>query len=206
LDGLLFTSVLTELVSAVISFAIGYYAYKGYKASSARGLFLLHLGFLILGVSLLLRFVTFSYLAMLRLSEPRIQAFRAVISLGGMVLTSLQLIAYTLFAASYTSKPIEENEKMLAVLPGFYIIFFNPFLELIALAIIGYVAARALINFLYKATGNSLLVLLGFTCFFISHLFFLFTIFSEMLLFLGQIIKLLGFISLLIMLTRVTRG
>lgn len=207
MDGLLFISILTEPVGAVISLIISYYAYKGYRASSVKKMFLLHLGFLVLGVSLLLRFITFGFLVALLLSEPHIQALRLTVSLGGLVFTSLQLIAYLLFSVSYTSQESNgEHEKMLVVLPGFYIIFFNPFLELMALAIIGYVVARALILLLYKTNINSLLVLLGFTCFFISHIFFLFITVDEILLFLGQMIQLFGFIFFLIMLTRVVRS
>ncbi|MGB9718089.1 MAG: hypothetical protein ACPL4E_06565 [Thermoproteota archaeon] len=207
MDGLLLMSILTEPVSAVISFAIGYYAYKSFRMSSVRRLFLLHLGFIILGVALLLRFVTFSFLLSLRFSEQHFQAIRGIVSLGGLVFSSLQLAAYVLFSASYTSQPeaVDGNGKIMAVLPGFYLIFFNPFLELLCLAIIGYVVARALVLFIYKSGGNSLLVLLGFSCFFVSHLFFLFAPIEESLLFLGQIIQLFGFIFFLVMLTRVTR-
>ncbi len=207
LDGLPLISILTEPVSAVISFAIAYYAYKSFRMSSIRRLFLLHLGFVILGVALLLRFVTFTFLLSLRFSEQNVQAIRGIVSLGGFVFSSLQLVAYILFSASYTSQPesANENGKILAVLPGFYLIFFNPFLELLSLAIIGYVVARALILFIYKSSGNSLLVLLGFACFFASHLFFLFTAIEESLLFLGQVVQLFGFIFFLVMLTRVTR-
>ncbi|MBO3799331.1 MAG: hypothetical protein QXO47_07420 [Thermoproteota archaeon] len=207
MDGLLLISILAEPVSAVISFAIGYYAYKGFRISSARRLFLLHLGFVILGVALLLRFITFGFLLSLRFSEQNVQAVRGIISLGGFVFSSLQLAAYILFSVSYTSQPesVDGNGKTLAVLPSFYLIFFNPFLELLSLAILGYVVARALILFIYKSGGNSLLVLLGFACFFISHLFFLFATVDESLLFLGQIIQLFGFIFFLVMLTRVTR-
>lgn len=208
MDGSLLISIITEPVSAVISFAIGYYAYKSYRMTSARRLFLLHLGFVILGVALLLRFVTFSLLVSLRFSEQHVQAIRGIVSLGGFVFSSLQLVAYVLFSASYTSQSesVDEDGKILAVLPGFYIIFFNPFLELLSLAIIGYVVARALILFIYKSGGNSLLVLLGFTCFFVSHLFFLFTTVDEGLLFSGQMIQLFGFIFFLVMLTRVTKA
>ena len=208
MDGLLFVSILTEPVCAVISFIIGYYAYKGYRISSARKLFLLHLGFVLLGVSLLLRFITFGFLIALRISEPFVQALRSTVFLGGIVFSSLQLIAYVLFSISYTSKveSFQENGKILAILPGLYIIFFNPLLELISLTILGYVLARALILFVYKTEGNSLLVLLGFACFFISHLFFLFATLGEVLIFLGQMIQLFGFIFFLIMLTRVARS
>jgi hypothetical protein len=195
-------------VCAVISFIISYYAYKSYRVSFVRRLFLLHLGFVLLGVSLLLRFITFGFLIALRISEPFVQALRPTVSLGGLVFSSLRLIAYVLFSVSYTSQ-IESSrgdEKILAVLPGLYIIFFNPFLELVSLAIIGYVVARALILFIYKTSGNSLLVLLGFACFFISHVFFLFAAVDEILLFLGQMIQLFGFIFFLIMLTRVARS
>jgi hypothetical protein len=136
------------------------------------------------------------------------QALRSKVLLGGIVFSSLQLIAYVLFSVSYTSKAesFQENGKNLAILPGIYIIFFNPLLELISLTILGYVLARALILFIYKTEGNSLLVLLGFTCFFISHLFFLFATLGEALVFLGQMIQLLGYIFFLIMLTRVARS
>ncbi|MEM3746545.1 MAG: hypothetical protein QXN67_03620 [Thermoproteota archaeon] len=207
MDGLLLVSIITEPVSAVISFAIGYYAYKSFRMSSIRRLFLLHLGFVILGVALLLRFVTFSFLTSLRFSELEIRSLLRIVSMGGLVFSSLRLVAYVLFSISYTSPPesLDKDEKMLAVLPGFYLVFFNPFLELMSLAIIGYVVARALLLFIYKRDGNSLLVLLGFTCFFTSHLFFLFTTIAERLMFLGQVVQLFGFIFFLIMLTRVTR-
>ncbi|MEM2929894.1 MAG: hypothetical protein QW797_03420 [Thermoproteota archaeon] len=81
-----------------------------------------------------------------------------------------------------------------------------PFLELMSLAIIGYVVARALILFIYKSASNSLLVLLGFACFFTSHLFFLFATVDESLLFLGQVVQLFGFLFFLVMLTRVTKA
>ena len=44
-----------EFVSSFISFLVGYYALKGYKEFSIKGLFLLYLGFIILGIGTFLR-------------------------------------------------------------------------------------------------------------------------------------------------------
>ncbi len=52
---------LMEMVSAFISILIGYYASKAYRASSAKGLLFLYLGFIILGLGIFLRTITATY-------------------------------------------------------------------------------------------------------------------------------------------------
>ena len=66
-----------ELVSSVISFIVGYFALKAYKTTGSKGLLLLYLGFLVLGIGIFLRFVTATYVGIilrvsLTLEHPRL--------------------------------------------------------------------------------------------------------------------------------------
>jgi hypothetical protein len=198
------SSLLMEFLSAVISFVIGYYALKGYRVSSERGLLLLHFGFVTLGVSMTLRVITTFYvIALIReLASPK-PAVMAVLTFASIIYSVVQLIAYWLFAANYT-----RQAKMLAqvtVLRPLFMLRYEPFLELIAIVLLGYVAVQSLINLAMKRNTDAFLVTLGFSFMFVSHLFFLFTIVEAALYTIGQIAQLIGFLCLLVMLTRVSR-
>lgn len=198
------SSLLMEFLSAVISFVIGYYALKGYRVSSERGLLLLHFGFVTLGVSMTLRVITTFYvIALIReLASPK-PAVMAVLTFASIIYSVAQLIAYGLFAANYT-----RQAKMLAqvtVLRPLFMLRYEPFLELIAIVLLGYVAVQSLINLAMKRNTDAFLVTLGFSFMFVSHLFFLFTIVEAALYIIGQITQLIGFLCLLVMLTRVSR-
>lgn len=197
-----------ELISGVISFAVGYYALKGYRASSVRGLLLLYFGFIILGISMFLRVITTGYLLALRASEASVPTLVAVIKFAGLVYTFTQLISYFLFATSYAwqTRMTEEGKVSFAILPFLYVSFFNPYLELVALVLLGYVVTQAFMNLLFRRNGDSFLVFLGFAFMLLSHLFFLFMIVDEALIVLGQLTQLAGFLCLLAMLARVSKA
>lgn len=200
--------LLMELVSSVVSFMIGYYAFRAYKTYSSKGLFLLHSGFTVLGISLMLRVVTNFYIIALRVSDVPSQALRSAIGFGGLVFMLTQLFAYSLFVLAYAlqTKAVEKTPLIGAAFPLLYLSFFNPYLELIALVLLGYVSAQTLINLLLKKNVNSFLVFLGFSFMLLSHLCFLFMIVNEFLLLLGQMLQMIGFLSLLVMLARVSKS
>ena len=200
--------LLMELVSSAVSFMIGYYAFKAYKSYSSRGLFLLHSGFTVLGISLTLRVVTTFYIVALRVLDVPSQALRSALSFAGLVFTLTQLFAYSLFVLAYVfqAKSVEKTSLMVAAFPLLYLSFFNPYLELIALVLLGYVSAQTLINLLLKKNLDSFLVFLGFSLMLLSHLCFLFMIVNELLLLLGQTLQMIGFLSLLAMLARVSKS
>jgi hypothetical protein len=196
--------MIMELVSAIISFLIAYYALKGYKASSERGLFFLHFGFVILGVSMLLRVITTAYVISIMGEE----SLRPVIEFARIVYPSIKLIAYTLFAITCTYETkITSELKTVTSAAAIFLLFYNPFLELVATVLLAYVMVRSIINSAMKRSSDAILVSLGFSCMFISHLFFLFATndgpFSFML---GHFINLIGFLFLLIMLMQVSKA
>jgi len=193
-----------ELISALISFIIGYYALRGYRMSSEKGLLLLHFGFVILGVSMILRVITTFYvIALVReLSNPK-PVVVAALTFASIIYSIAQLIAYGLFTVNYT-----RQAKMLAqvaVIGPFFLLRYNLYLELIAVVLLGYVAIQSIINLAIKRNAEAFLVTSGFSFMFLSHLFFLFTIVEEALYLTGQITQLIGFLCLLVMLMRVSK-
>jgi len=59
---LVLLAFIMDLTSSFISILVGYQAFKGYKASSAKGFLYLYWGFIILGVGIFLRAVTATFL------------------------------------------------------------------------------------------------------------------------------------------------
>ena len=205
---------LMELASAVISILVGYYALKAYKASSAKSLLFLYLGFTILGLGIFLRTITATYFVLvIRVTDAVPNSLTGLSNVAGVVFSLTQLVAYSLFAATYAyqSKGIDTQGMGLASVSAAAVLFpigrlfYIPSLEIVALAILGFVALNAMMNWLHRRTLNSVLVFLGFSFMFFSHLLFLFMIFDEGLLFFGQLSQLTGFVCLLLMLAKVNR-
>jgi len=205
---------LMEMASAFISVLIGYYASKAYKASSAKSLLLLYLGFMILGLGIFLRTITATYFVLVnRITDTLPSSLTGLSNLAGIVFSLTQLVAYSLFVATYAyqSKGMDTQGMGLASVSAATIfpvgrLFYIPTLEIVALAMLGFVALSAMINWLHRRTINSVLVFFGFGFMFLSHLLFLFMIFSEGLLFFGQLSQLAGFVCLLLMLAKVNRA
>lgn len=200
-----------EFVSSFISFLVGYYALKGYKEFSIKGLFLLYLGFIILGVGTFLRVFSATYFVIILKTFEPAPNLRGLINLAGLIYTLTQLIAYSLFTATYIlqAKALGERSLELGIISAaffpIYGLFFNPSLELIAIVMLGFITVHSFNNWVLKKSSESALVFLGFGFMFLSHLLFLFTIVGETSLFLGQLTQLAGFLCLLTMLARVSR-
>lgn len=204
---------LMEMLSALISILIGYNASKAYKASSAKGLLYLYLGFIILGLGIFLRTITATYfLLIIRATEIVPSSLAGLSNVAGIIFTLTQMVAYTLFIATYAHQFKALNKQGLG-LAGISVaavfpigrLFYIPTLEIVALAMLGFVALSSMMNWLHKKTLNSALVFLGFGFMFFSHIFFLFMILNEGLLFFGQLSQLAGFVCLLLMLAKVNK-
>ncbi len=200
-----------EMVSAFISVLIGYYASKAHRASSARGLQFLYLGFAILGIGIFLRAITAIYLLIaFRVADAVSSSLAGISNLAGIIFTLTQLVAYSLFVATYAYQQRGQGEwgskegstTAMAVFP-IARLFYIPTLELVAIAMLGFVAFSSLVNWRHRQATNSALVFSGFSLMFLSHILYLFMILSENLLFYGQLTQLAGFVCLLIMLVRV---
>ena len=202
-----------ELVSSFISILVGYRASKGYKASSAKGFLFLYLGFIILGIGIFLRAITATFIVLvIRNTETLPSSLASLTNLAGIIFTTTQLVAYSLFMTNYAfqakslgQRHLEVEGIMAAATFPVARLFYIPTLELLAITMLGFVAVSSMMNWLHQRTSSSLLVFLGFGFMFFSHLLFLFMILDEVLLLFGQIAQLTGFVCLMIMLARVNK-
>jgi hypothetical protein len=205
--------ILMEFASSVISFIVGYYALKGYRTTSARGLFFLYLGFVILGIGIFLRVVTATYFVIvIRAYESAGPHLAGLSNLAASIYTLTQLIAYSLFVATYVSQAKSIGQRnagtvavSAAAIPIFRL-FYIPALELVAIALLGFVAVYSLTNWLLRRGSEAALVFFGFGLMLLSHLFFLLMIVDEAFLFLGQTSQLAGFVCMLVMLAKVSKA
>lgn len=202
-----------DLISSFISILVGYHAFKSYKVSSAKSFLYLYFGFTILGVGIFLRAITVTFFVLVfRIIEDIPSSLLSLSNFAGIIFTATHLVAYSLFIATYVIQDGSSGQQDLgvggavaaAVFPVARL-FYIPTLELLAITMLGFVVVSSLMNYLHKRSLNSALVFFGFSFMFLSHLFFLFMIFDEFLLFYGQIMRLIGFVCLLIMLARVNR-
>lgn len=202
-----------ELISSFISILVGYQAFRSYKASSAKGFLFLYLGFIILGIGIFLRAITAAFFVrVIRTTETIPSSLVGLSNFAGIIFTITQLVAYSLFIATYAiqtkslgQQNLEVEGTIAAAIFPVVRLFYIPALELLAITMLGFVAVSSLMNWLHQRTLNSALVFLGFGFMFFSHLLFLFMIFDELLLFFGQIMQLIGFVCLLIMLAKVNK-
>jgi hypothetical protein len=202
-----------ELTSSFISILVGYQAFKSYKASSAKGFLYLYLGFVILGIGIFLRAITATFFVLvIRTIEDIPSSLLSLSNFAGIIFTVTQLIAYSLFIATYAIQAkslgwqdLDVRGAIAAAVFPVARLFYIPTLELLAITMLGFVAVSSLMNWLHQRNLNSALVFLGFSFMFFSHLLFLFMIFDEVLLFFGQVMQLIGFVCLLIMLAKVNR-
>lgn len=214
LDGALVV-LLMELASSLISFIVGYYALKGYRASGSRGLLMIYMGFLVLGIGIFLRIIAATYFAViLGVHEQSPRQLLGLLNLTVWIYSLTQLIAYTLFTVTYILQARNVGKagvaavavSAAAAVPFNFRLFYIPQLELIAITLLGFITVYSFINWLLKRGSSAALVFLGFGFMLLSHVFFLLIIFKEMFLFLGQATQLAGFICLLIMLAKVSKA
>jgi hypothetical protein len=207
---LILLAFIMDLISSFISILVGYQAFKSYKVSSAKGFLYLYFGFIILGVGIFLRAITVTFFVLVfRVMEDIPSSFLSLTNFAGIVFTATHLVAYSLFIATYVVQAgsLGQQDLGVGVAAVFPIVrlFYIPTLELLAITMLGFVVVNSLMNYLHQRSLNSALVFFGFSFMFFSHLLFLFMIFDELLLFYGQIMRLIGFVCLLVMLAKVNR-
>lgn len=207
-------AVVMEFVSSFLSFLIGYYALKAYRTSGSKGLFLLYWGFIILGVGTFLRVFTATYISVVSQVYEAPRQWIGLIDLVALIYSVTELVAYSLIVAAYVFQARPPSEKVAvagaisaatAVVFPIYRLFFIPWLELIAITMLAFVVVSTFMNWHIRKSSESALVFLGFGLMLLSHVFFLFLPLDEMLLLLGQMTELAGFICLSAMLAKVSR-
>ncbi|MEM2896038.1 MAG: hypothetical protein QW265_00175 [Candidatus Bathyarchaeia archaeon] len=189
-----------EILDAAIALLIGYFAFRGFRVIKERIFLYLHFSFTLLGVGLLAHGLTTRTLVL----NPG----RWAISLSNfayMIYFFMELIAYSLLIFAYLQQTKALASSVgLAALP--VLIEYNPVSEIVIFCLTVFITAQCAVNYSVRRNSNSLLVLIGFALIASSHAVFPLIRLSGALFLMAHALQSIGFISLLAMLLRVTRG
>jgi len=210
---------LMELAAFLIALAIAYQALKGYRLTKQRTLLYVHFSFVLLSAGLLVD----SFAGFLGILA---RAFRVTVALtlvGYSIYFLAQLLAYGLLIYAYVSQtrslsmtpvplllaPLFSSVTLQAA-PGPLIrllgplVEYHPIPEIVLLFLIFYIAVQTGLNYSDTKDRNAFLVFLAFLFLALSHLFFILEPVRPLLFVIGHVLQLSGFLSLLMMLLRVT--
>jgi len=187
-----------QIIDAVVAFLIGFFAFKGFRLLKDRTLLNLHFSFTLLGVGLLVYGITTRYF-MIRPSRLAI----LFSNFGYFIFFITELIAYGLLIFTYLKQTKNITSSMSFIFPVI-IIQYGYIPELIIFFLTAYITCQCAINYIVRKNINSFLVLIGFALIAASHVTFPLVRYSGLSFLVAHTMQLMGFISLLTMLLRVS--
>lgn len=208
---------LGEIVSAVVSLLIAYYAHRAYRLSRERPLFLLYIGFLLIGVGFVthaLSILLVGFLPRGTLSTPALVAsarlLQTAITVGTVTYWALEIIGYLAIFVAYIfqSKDTQKEALSLQAVPPLIAALYPPFFELIMFVLTATILVQVIILYVPQRHHSTFYVVLGFLFLSLAHLAFIFFPFSEngdAIYVFGHTLQLAGFLLLLAMLLSTTR-
>jgi len=210
---------LMEFVAFIIALAIAFQAFKGYRLTKQRTLLYVQFSFALLSAGLLVDSLA-GFLGILARSLKGIEILTQV---GYTIYFLAQVLAYGILVYAYVSQTRTLSTASLtlplASLSGIEalqasqspvvrplpLLEYHPISEIVLLFLIVYIAFQTAINYSATKERNAFLVFLGFLLLALSHLFFILALLGPLFFVLGHVFQLLAFVSLLMMLLRVTR-
>jgi len=210
---------LMEFVAFIIALAIAFQAFKGYRLTKQRTLLYVQFSFALLSAGLLVDSLA-GFLGILARSLKGIEILTQV---GYTIYFLVQVLAYGILVYAYVSQtrtlstaspalPLVSLSGITAlqtsqspVVKPLPLLEYHPISEIVLLFLIVYIAFQTAINYSATKERNALLVFLGFLLLALSHLFFILALLRPLFFVFGHVFQLLGFVSLLMMLLRVTR-
>ena len=210
---------LMEFVAFIIALAIAYQAFKGYRVGKQRTLLYLHFSFALLSAGLLID----SLAGFLGLLSRALGGTLVLTVVGYSIYFMAQVLAYGILIFAYVSqaRTLSATSRSLCVAAalGFgtlqavpipaikllgRLVEYHPVAEIILLFLVFYITLQTGLNYSATKDRNAFLVFLGFLLLALSHLLFILMPFGALLFVIGHVLQLLGFVSLLAMLLRVT--
>jgi len=209
---------LMEFVAFIIALAIAFQAFKGYRLTKQKTLMYVQFSFALLSAGLLIDSLA-GFLGILARSLKGVEILTQV---GYTIYFLAQVLAYGILVYVYVSqtRALSKTSVSLSLvsLSGFAalqasqapvikplpLLEYHPISEIVLLFLIFYITFQTGINYSATKDRNALLVFLGFLLLALGHLFFTLIPLGPLLFVLGHVLQLLGFVSLLTMLLRVT--
>lgn len=204
-----------NLLSGLVALLISYYAYKNNRLVGSILLKYISVGFLLLGISLLMQAGTETIIGITAIQALKVRGIELV---GFLVYTALELLAYAVFAWGYglsafsRARAPAATTALPAVLATAASALTRKLLDLIVLILAVYVASQVGIVvllfvivfqgvrvFSQSHSNLALMVLFGFALIFIGHLLMLGAVLAldSTVFLVGNTIEFCGFVGLL---------
>jgi hypothetical protein len=191
------------IVSALVALLVAGYAFRGHKYSRNRTSLFFTISFFFITLGLLSR-VVFDYLAKFELTY-NIHFFPSILSapfIYGLLATSVFFVSagYSLLIALFFKIQSKRIIFLLLALIGLLSININDYytqVHIIPTILLFFVQLHTIEYYVKKRTKNTLLVLASFFLLFISEIFFLMIELSINFYFIGNTLRVIGFLLLL---------
>jgi len=209
-----------EFVAFIIALAIAFQALKGYRLTKQKTLLYVQFSFALLSAGLLVDSLA-GFLGILARSLKGVEILTQV---GYTIYFLAQVLAYGILVYAYVSQTrtlsTTSISRSLVSLSGFAafqasqapvirplpLLEYHPISEIVLLFLLVYITFQTGINYSATKERNAFLVFLGFLLLVLSHLFFILALVGPLFFVFGHVFQLVGFVSLLSMLLRVTRA
>ncbi len=192
------------IVALIIGLATAFYAYKVYAITGKKQHFYLFMGFTVLSIAFLSLAMTSTYVSF-RMADPGFmvqdQTFD-IIDFGFFLYYAISLIAYGFLVSMYLPEK-KQNKPMFAFLPWWFIFF--PFFHLVSVLMLAFVVFRSFINWHETRTRSGFAVFVAFSGIGLFHLLSFFTFLYAMFYILASLCLIVGSLSLLVVLFKVSR-
>jgi len=196
------------IISALIGFFVSYYAYKLYDVTGKKSHFYFYLSFILLSMGLLTVGLSsaYTYINFFEHGRPSgqdtiIDTVAFVDDFGYWIYYIISLAAYAMLAFSYM--PDKARKLVPIMIPFWYTGF--PYFNILSFFLLSYTIFRSILNYASRKNLNSLLVMAAFSLIGLYHLLLFFTSFSKVVYVAAHLSLILGFLSLLTMLTRLKK-
>lgn len=195
--------VIFYVVALLIGLATAYYAYKVYAITGKKQHLYLFMGFVILSIGFLSLVLTSSYISVLALN-PEFVIYNTtfdIMDFGFIMYYLISVVAYVFFNLMYL--PEQKKTSIFGILPWWFVIF--PFFHLFSVLLLAFPIFKSFVNWNQNRSRSSFAVFVAFGCIGLFHLLSFMTFSKAMFYVLANVFLILGFLSLLLVLFRVSR-
>ena len=191
------------VAALLIGLATAFFAYRVFALTGKKQHFYLFMGFTILSIGFLSLTLTSLYIYLMQ--PVFISIYNTsfdIMDFGFILYYIISIVAYGLFIAMYLPED-KRKMPMFSLLPWWYVLF--PFFHLVSMLMLAFVIFRSFINWSQKKTRSGFAVFAAFSGIGLFHLLSFFTLKYAMFYVIANIFLIIGFLSLLVVLVRISR-
>lgn len=196
--------LLMESIALILAFIIALLAFRAYRVTDVKPFLYLGLGFLLMGIGMLTRVVSVSYILwLISTTEWPPAVFRRMLQSAEAICSALRVSSYIVFAATYAYASTRRLTATSMAFMPLQVLIYSPLFDAVSAFLLAFVVAWTAINYAVNKTVESGLVLAGFALLLVSHVFFIFTPLNISFYFSAHLIQLL---ALCLVMTAVLRA